>query len=320
MSTTLWTLCRSLTADELTALHEAALGADRNKLKRLIGARFSCTNSELMRLANELLRLVQPASIDDMGPSDNGLSQSAIVGQLNAIVGLGGLEAQPIPWQLEVASSSVPNSGCGVFLHGTCSALSVLCIYPGTAYTMADLPHAAKRILEGNHYVLFLRNGVVLDGRPDGPSRAAFKAALERDLDAGGSPLVEDGTLAVGHRVNHAPRGVRPNTFVLPLTLARDEHVALHPHLPVVSAQPPTADGWKRTAVLVSSRPLCDEELWLDYKLCEAAHALPSWYAQASSPEVRHVSERRCRASRGAGLAGDRRALGELPIRPCYHY
>ena len=102
--------------------------------------------------------------------------------------------------------------------------------------------------------------------------------------------FVEAGELSVGHKVNHPPKGTRPTVHALPLDLDEDEHVELHPYLPVVHATlPPAGSGtpWKRTAVLVASRALCDEELWLDYKLCGEAHVLPDWYTpcKPANPE-----------------------------------
>ena len=133
--------------------------------------------------------------------------------------------------------------------------------------------------------MLFLRNGVILDGRPNGDSRRVFDEAVRRDVESGSSSMteaasMEGSTLSIGNKVNHPPRGIQPNVRVVPLDLGRDEHVALHQYLPVVHARPPAGSTpWKRCAVLVASRALCNEELWLDYKLRGDAHRLPDWYA-----------------------------------------
>ena len=144
-----------------------------------------------------------------------------------------------------------------------------------------------------NRYTLTLRNGVMLDARPDGPSREAFEAAWQRDCasdcDRDGAhagdaarvapPPTPHGVLAIGHKINHPPRGVAPNVRVVPFDVERHQHVPLHAHLRAFNAQPPTAGTpWKRTAVLIATRALCDEELWLDYKLSADAATLPSWY------------------------------------------
>lgn len=284
---TLWTVCQALADDELVQIRDLAISEDRKTLKRILRDKMSSSvkRGDCARLADELIRMGRSAAatstiIEPPSPST--------IRQLEAIAGLAEA-SQPRPsWRLEVASSSVAGGGSGVFLHGKCEVLAVLAVYPGVTYTTADLPLMAKHVLEGNHYALFLRNGVIIDGRPDGPSREVFKAAEQRDIAAHGRPpLITESALGVGHMVNHPPRGVTPNVHVLPLDLGRDEHLALHPHLPVVLAYPPVAgEPWKRTAVLVASRELCDEELWLDYKLRADIHRLPEWYAPCEDEDA----------------------------------
>lgn len=282
---TLWTVCQALMPDELSALYAAALHEDRVVLKQLIqGSSLSLTPRDTSRLQDELIRTVRGKSTRaDSG--DAHPSRAGIIRQLETLAGLGSELSQP-SWKLEVVASSTPGSGDGVFLRGACAANTVLAVYPGVAYTLSDLPHAAKQVFEDNHYTLFLQNGVVVDGRPDGPSRAVFEAAKQAECAAGRPllPSASDSMLGVGHKVNHPPRGVRPNVHVLPLDLGHEEHAALHPHLPVVNAHPPPAGSpWKRTAVLIASRACHDEELWLDYKLREEAHTLPAWYSAVPS-------------------------------------
>ena len=154
-------------------------------------------------------------------------------------------------WRLDVAASGLNDAGEGVYLRGTVPAGQVLATYPGVTFVADDLPAMHKMILPGNEYVLMRRDGVLIDGRPDGPSRQLFEVAKMRDRAAGGAPLVEDGPFTVGHKVNHPPAGRRPNVHVLPFDLRAEELPELHPHLCVVNFRPP-ADGepLKRTAVL----------------------------------------------------------------------
>lgn len=349
---TLWDVCKALSSDELTALHVLAKRQDRGELRvrlnKIIG---SLAHSECLhldesgslarseQLVDELIRMAANAR---QGCDEISLStQRDVIRQLKCIVGLGtDHPAQARRWRLEVSpSSAVSGSGDGVFLHGACEAGAVLAVYPGLAYSIAELPLLAKHCLEGNHYTLFLRNGIVLDGRPDGPSRAAFDEAHHRDLAALGrsEPLiVEHGELAVGHRINHPPRSMRPNVHVEPFDLGREEDAALHPHLSVFLARPPPVESddspWKRTAVIIASRALQNEELWLDYKLRGAAHALPPWYTpsaesiidQEAEEEHRRASRRGHEATttrRPAGAAARRTTAPERrsPV-PCYYY
>ena len=288
-STTVWTLCREVSADELTELRALAWSKNRTELRRRIRATTCGAALKLgdcLRLENELLSMAaEPAPHGGSStPIARDPQREEIIQQLRCIVGLCGKEAKPVQprsWRVEVGPSSAQGGGDGVFVRGRCEMGTVLAVYPGVAYATRDLALMAKLVLEGNHYTLFLKNGVVLDGRPDGPSRIVFESAVARDLVSGisQSPLIEHAELCTGHKVNHPPRGTRPNVRVFPLDLGRDEDVELHPYLPVVNARPPSdSTPWKRTAVLVASRAVCDEELWLDYKLRHQVHKLPEWY------------------------------------------
>lgn len=59
-----------------------------------------------------------------------------ICAQLEAIL----VEGTERDWHLEVAASSLVGAGEGVFLRGTCTAGSVVAIYPGVAFAPDDLP------------------------------------------------------------------------------------------------------------------------------------------------------------------------------------
>ena len=193
----------------------------------------------------------------------------------------------PRSWRLEVAPSRLLGGGEGVLLHGTCAAGSVVALYPGVTFAASDLPAMHKMILPGNEYVMMRRDGILIDGRPDGPSKRLYNVAVQRDLAAGCQPLVENGELHVGNKVNHPPSGVLPNVHVRPFDLHPGEHPDLHCHVPVVNFRPP-ADGapCKQTAVLIASRDLHDgEELLLNYKLRPEGPLAP-WYTPV---QLRHV-------------------------------
>ena len=276
-----------------------AVHAERSEMERQINAWFPAAgDTDCARLVNEMIRLARISESTMNDEAEQVLTRTEIIHQLEIIVGIQSPHTV-LPWRLEVASSSANDSGDGVMLRGSCEASSVLAVYPGVSYTAADLPLMAKQVIEGNHYMLFLRNGVIIDGRPDGYSRKVFEMAAQRDDDERDVPARDSAPVAgerrarlgVGHLVNHPPRGAQPNVHVVPLDLGRDEHVELHQHLPVVQPPPPwkrraAGEPWKRTAVLVASRALRDEELWLDYKLRQDAHRLPTWYAPCVPPQA----------------------------------
>lgn len=57
-------------------------------------------------------------------------------------------------WRAAVRTSSVPGSGDGVHIEGSCAAGTVLAIYPGVSFLPDDLPVMHEIVLKGNSYVL----------------------------------------------------------------------------------------------------------------------------------------------------------------------
>jgi hypothetical protein len=184
--------------------------------------------------------------------------------------------SSPRPWRLEVAPSSAPGAGEGVFIHGEAKAGMVLAVYPGVSFETEDLPTMHQIVLPGNDYVLMRRDGVLIDGRPDGSSAQLFAVAEQRDRAAGHAPLIRNGELHVGNKVNHPSGGALPNVAVAPIDLCGGD--PLDAHIPSLCFRPPSeGEPTKRTAVLIASRALHNEELWLDYKL-RPQGPLEAWY------------------------------------------
>mmetsp|Transcript_9183 Transcript_9183/g.29390 ORF Transcript_9183/g.29390 Transcript_9183/m.29390 type:complete len:112 (-) Transcript_9183:99-434(-) len=86
------------------------------------------------------------------------------------------------------------------------------------------------------------------------------------------------GAFAIGHKVNHPPPHSRPNVLLYPFDLQRGQHEELQALLGVLPFRPP-AEGEPacRSAVLIATRQLADEELFLDYKLRVDGPVEP-WY------------------------------------------
>ena len=199
-----------------------------------------------------------------------------VVRQLRALV----VHGASTGWAISVGPSSAPESGDGVRVEGSCAAGTVLTVYPGVSFRPEDLPMMHGIVLKGNSYVLARRDGVLLDARPDGPSAQIYEVASRRDAAAGRGCTQLASTLAVGHKINHPPAGTLPNVAVCPLDLT-DAEADLLPNIRTFAFRPPAeGEPHKQTAVLVASRPLCDEELWLDYKLRpESRETWEPWYA-----------------------------------------
>lgn len=229
------------------------------------------------------------------------LTTSEACAQLAAVL----LAGEPQTWHLEVRASATKGAGDGLHLRGICEAGVVVALYPGTAYHVDDLHVMATLVLEGNPYVLARRDGVLIDGRPDGVSAQIFDTAIARERAAARAALGPEAPrswpdlrwpahpLAAGHRANHPPRGCAPNVSAGMLDLLPGQEVPLQRVLPFASFRPP-ADGEpvKRGVALVSTRRLDSEEILLDYKLRLDGPVEP-WY-------VPYVVPARTEAAAGA--------------------
>ena len=183
-----------------------------------------------------------------------------------------------VGWELRVAASGVAGGGAGVHLAGRAAAGAVLACYPGVSFEADDLKVMHGIVLSGNDYVLARRDGVLIDGRPDGASAQLRAVAQARDRRP--PPPAAAEAFAVGNMVNHPNRGTRPNVVVFPFDLPAGD--PLEPYVPVSPFRPPAdGDPARRTAVLIAARDLEDEELWLDYKL--SAGSPPPWYAPVAA-------------------------------------
>jgi len=209
---------------------------------------------------------------------DSASSHDVICGQLVARL----LEPQgDAAWKLEVGTSHVPNGGDGVFLCGSCEAGTVLCCYPGVTFQPEDLPMMHQLVLPGNSYVVARRDGVLLDGRPDGPSVQIRDMARARDAAAQrAEPQPVTIAFAIGQKVNHPPGGTQPNVAMFPFDLREGEHPRLHPLLDIHHFRPPAPTApVKQTAVFIAKRVIRDgEELFLDYKLRADGPGYEEWY------------------------------------------
>ena len=137
-------------------------------------------------------------------------SRDDVITQLRRL--LLGDGAQERGWRLEVGASTLSGAGEGVRVRGECAASSVVALYPGIVFQSEDLPVMHKLVLPGNDYVLLRRDGILLDGRPDGTSQQLYDVALQRDLASGAPPLLAS-EFSVGNKINHPYRALRdPNT------------------------------------------------------------------------------------------------------------
>ena len=94
-------------------------------------------------------------------------------------------------------------------------------------------------------------------------------------LDSQALPLYACGSL-----VNHPPSGTQPNVVTVPLDVNAESSEELRVFFRSINANfrpPADTDVALKTIMLVASRDLADEELWLNYKL--SGDTKPTWYS-----------------------------------------
>ncbi|XP_020215208.1 SET domain-containing protein 9 isoform X2 [Cajanus cajan] len=196
------------------------------------------------------------------------------------------------------------NSGQGLFLDGAVDLGAVLAFYPGVVYSPAYYHYVPGYHDEQNPYLIRRYDGTVIDAQPwvcrgDGPERFNGRKMLENKLDNGDDDVVERrNPLAVAHFANHPAKGLLPNVMICPYDFPLTEN-SMRVYIPNISfgnaevslkrfgsfwfksgisrnsqSQVPTL----KTVVLVATRALEDEELLLNYRLCNSKQ-WPEWYA-----------------------------------------
>ena len=216
-------------------------------------------------------------------------------------------------FELHLAPSTAgASAGMGVFVSGRAPPGTVLATYPGVSYEPADmllLPGGTKHF-RGNEYLMGRYDKTIIDA-----STRALKLLPD---DALSCPL------ALGHRVNHPPRGTSPNIMPAPIDWDTRTPADLVQFLPQVSFEHISAvqrqllldDGSgsreqrRRTIsdmfvsaiaessrpavpdlgpvlkglVLVAARPLEDEEVFLNYRF-NPRNGSPDWYVPVDLEE-----------------------------------
>lgn len=209
-------------------------------------------------------------------------------------------------------SSAGAESGSGVFLDGKALPGSVVAFYPGVTFELHDiiaLPDGAK-FFDGNEYLMARFDRAIIDG--------SHQALELLPTEARAMPL------SAAQRVNHPPRASAPNVLPAPVLWDKSVPAELLEFLPNVSYErsshaqralllgsstdePPRR--WNLTDVFrdsiaqsvkpaydeevgpvlkglafVATRPIEDEELFLNYRL-NPANEKPSWYEPVDMDE-----------------------------------
>lgn len=187
----------------------------------------------------------------------------------------------------------MPHAGRGIFVQGFVPCGDVVTLYPGVSY----LPSHVRRLDGVNDYFISRYDGVIIDGA------APVELEVPEGEGKGGAEL--EHPFAVGHLVNHPPKGVVPNVlqFMLDLEVGRlDKRVV--PLVPTTNFEEIGEGGMlerlenvayrqqvagiemfggersvRRTMALVALTDLTEgEEVFMDYRFNPQLANHPEWY------------------------------------------
>eukprot|EP00118_Oscarella_pearsei_P010726 m.67611 g.67611 ORF g.67611 m.67611 type:complete len:275 (+) comp35456_c0_seq4:67-891(+) len=175
-----------------------------------------------------------------------------------------------LPFSLEVRPSSIchPKAGKGVFVNGHAVPGSVVALFPGTVY----LPTHINQLPDNNANP---EDSLYMMSRHDG----AVINALEYN---------DEHPYALGHMINHPPKGSIPNVIPFSYDAPADFPDHLTPLLPNKYFKKPSffysSKSRMRCLVLLTMQHVKNEELHVNYRLNPRAK-LPEWYSPVDSKE-----------------------------------
>ena len=215
---------------------------------------------------------------------------------------------KPPPFFTHVASSSIPTAGLGTFLSGAVDAGTVVGIHPGVAYAPHNWPEIPNYPeLSGNSFLSARFDRVCIDGAPF--AERSLKTMRQKHHQKVQHPL------AAVQWSNHPAPPHSPNILPLAIDIPADR-ASLLPLLAISNCRSTTFDPFLRmktktkkkisstskngnenevdheyatgtfikTLAYVAMRPLCDEELFLNYRL-NPRQELPAWYVPVDVEE-----------------------------------
>jgi len=193
-----------------------------------------------------------------------------------------------------------PDAGFGVWVEGEAAAGTVVGFYPGAVH----LPDDVHRVAEGNEYMISRYDGTVVDGKGWAAEAVLLRRRLRQLAAAGGSVRMPSelelnryrNPFAVANYINHPPPGAAANVMCMGYDFpAIDDEDALPEDLlsfvPNRNAkEQKTLSFWfgggaMRSVVAVLTRPVRDEELFLNYRF-NPRNPYPAWYVQPDEDEA----------------------------------
>ena len=195
-------------------------------------------------------------------------------------------------FDVRVSQSGAHEAGMGVHLGGRAEMGTVVAFYAGVVVLpkyYRRMPGYPDQVTDLNDYLIARYDQSIVDGKdwkaPEGVDRPTMNVRYaDGDDEAGLDAARVLNPLAVGHYVNHGTPNVLGYAYNFPVDTPRE----LHPYIPNrYLGAPGMFDPVKcliRSYVLLTTRPVQDEELFLDYRYNPKA-TYPDWYVPVDEEE-----------------------------------
>lgn len=205
-------------------------------------------------------------------------------------------------FNLTLKTSQVKGAGKGVWLGGNAGVGELVALFPGLAYKAAEVKHIPGYPNFGVESDLMISryDGCILDSRAWTLFGRGMICEYNKQINhiLSGVSLLDRqwfsieskrNKYAVGHMINHPPKGISPNVMVAPVEweVPQDED-AITKMLPWRNFDDENA-RIIRGIVLIAMRPLHAEELFVNYRLNPGVlGGLPNWYHPVDDAEDRY--------------------------------
>lgn len=216
---------------------------------------------------------------------------------------------QHLGFHTDIAPSSVPNAGLGVFVRGAVEPGDVVSLYPGVSYLPSQARNAASSAKQQEDEMSIQLGGDYCIGRYDGVILNGFPNVVSQVLNLTSTP---DNPFANGHIINHPPKppagisdapGANALQFMVDVDLSTLKP-SLADRVPVMSCAHPVSymerlenlairqrvkgvecflasagsnENVRRMVAIVALRRVENEELFIDYRFHPKVDK-PEWY------------------------------------------
>lgn len=202
-------------------------------------------------------------------------------------------------FNLVIRASQVAGAGDGVWLDGKASVGQVVALFPGLIYRKDEvkmIPGYPNFGVESD-FLMSRYDGCIFDSRAwtsfcngkmhEYSAQCKHNAKTSSLLDHQFSAESKQNQLALGHMVNHPPKGFSPNVMGAPVDWSlMPTEKDWDKILPWKKFCEKENDGVIRGLALVAMRTLETEELFVNYRLNpDVLGGLPKWYHPVDDEE-----------------------------------